>query len=102
MTSVRKHHSAAFKAKVALAAIREEATIAEISSTYGIHSSLIHRWKQEAITSMSNGFLEKKAKHDENQVNEIKNLHAKIGQLTVERDFLAEASKRLKLFGGKK
>ena len=102
MSRIRKSYSAAFKTKVALEAIREDATIAKLSSIYGIHASLIHRWKQEAIAGMADSFLEKKDKHDECHSGEIKELHAKIGQLTVERDFLADASKRLKLFGGKK
>lgn len=102
MSRVRKNHSAEFKAQVALAAIREDATIAELSARYGVHSTMIHRWKREALSSMTAGFSGKKERQESDHSSEIKELHAKIGQLMVERDFLADASKRLGLFGGKK
>lgn len=102
MTRIRKNHSAEFKAQVALAAIREDATIAELSARYGIHATVIHRWKKEALTSMTAGSSGKQERQDTDHSIEIKGLHAKIGQLIVERDFLADASKRLGLFGGKK
>ena len=51
MSKIRKHHSAEFKAQGALAAIREDATIAELTSRYGVHATVIHRWKKEAIAS---------------------------------------------------
>lgn len=102
MSKIRKVHSAVFKGQVALAAIREDATMAELSSKYGVHATVIHRWKKEAIESMAAVFSGKLDKQDANHASEIKELHAKIGQLTVERDFLEDASKRLRLFGGKK
>jgi transposase len=102
MSKIRKNHSADFKARVALAAIREDATIAELSSRYGIHATLIHRWKKEAIESMTVGFSGKQERQQNDHTSQIKELHAKIGELTVERDFLADASKRLGLLGGKK
>ena len=54
MSRSRKQYTAAFKAKVALAAIREDATVSELSSRYGVHSNVIHRWKKEAIQSKVN------------------------------------------------
>jgi transposase len=102
MSRIRKNHSAEFKAQVAVAAIREDATIAELSARYGVHATVIHRWKKEALGSMTAGFSGKQERQDTEHSTEIKDLHAKIGQLIVERDFLADASKRLGLFGGKK
>lgn len=102
MSRIRKSHSADFKAQVALAAIREDATIAELTSRYGVHATVIHRWKKEAIVTLSAGFSGKQERQESDHTTQIKELHAKIGQLTVERDFLADASKRLGLFGGRK
>ena len=102
MSKIRKNHSADFKAQVALAAIRKDATITELSSRYGVHATVIHRWKKEAIETMRSGFSGKQERQQNDHTVQIKELHAKIGQLTVERDFLADASKRLGLLGGKK
>ncbi len=102
MSTIRKSHSAEFKAQVALAAIREDATIAELCARYGVHATLIHRWKKEALATIAAGFSSKVPRQDQDHATEIKELHAKIGQLTVEKDFLENASKRLGLLGGKK
>ncbi|PCI96995.1 MAG: IS3 family transposase, partial [Alphaproteobacteria bacterium] len=51
MSRVRRNHSAKFKAKVALAAISEDAPISELALKYGVHSQLINRWKKEALSS---------------------------------------------------
>ncbi|TLN18999.1 transposase [bacterium] len=87
----RKRYSAEFKAKVALEAIRGEQTINELAARYELHPNMITNWKRQAIDNMAAAFSaapERNSKADEAQ---IKELHAKIGQLTVERDFLAKA-----------
>ncbi|WP_032114037.1 transposase [Candidatus Paracaedibacter symbiosus] len=102
MSGIRKHHSAEFKAQVALAAIREDATITELSSRFGVHATVIHRWKKEALAGMVASFSGKQVVQENGHADQIKELHAKIGQLTVERDFLEKVSKRLGIIGGKK
>ena len=102
MSKVRKHHSAEFKAQVELSATREDATVGELATRYGVHATVIHRWKKEGIGSLSAGFSCKQERQQNDHAAEIRELHAKIGQLTMEKDFLADASRRLGLFGGKK
>lgn len=94
MTNIRKKHSAAFKAKVALAAMREEGTVAELSGKYGVHPSQIHAWKKAAQDGLA-GLFESGGKAAWNEAadkTQLTELHAKIGQLTMERDFFRERS----------
>ena len=90
----RRRFSAEFKAKVALEAIRGEQTIAELASRYELHPNIVSNWKRQAVGNMAAAFTgasEQKSKSSEAQ---IKELHAKVGQLTMERDFLANAFER--------
>ena len=87
----RKRYSAEFKAKVALEAIKGEQTIAELASRYGLHPNMITNWKRQAIDNLAEAFCSKADRAHKNEEARIKDLHAKIGQLTVERDFLAKA-----------
>ena len=102
MSRVRKNHPANFKAKVAWATLREEAPISELASTYGVHATVMHRWKREARASMEAGFSGKQEKRHTDQEAHIYELHAKIGQLRVEQDFLVDASNLVGGGGGKK
>jgi transposase len=98
----RKNHSPDFKAKVALDAIREDMTMAELSKKYGVHPTQIGTWKRAAIENMASAFSRRggdPGKVDEAQIDK---LHSKIGQLVVERDFLANASVQLLGTRGKK
>lgn len=89
--SKRKNHSPAFKAKVALAALAGEKTIAELSSEFGVHQTVIHRWVRQ-LKDSAVGILAGEIRVDDSKKEkELHELHAKIGQLTVERDFLAKA-----------
>ncbi len=94
MAGKRKNYSAEFKAKVALEAIRGDATIAELVAKYGVHQTVINTWKRQAIEGMIGVFSGKAEAKAAEKEGEIEKLHAKIGQLVVERDFLAKASGR--------
>ena len=98
----RKNHSPEFKAKVALEAIREEMTLAELSKKYGVHANQISTWKRAAIENMAAAFAKRGAVPDQVSAADVDKLHSKIGQLVVERDFLAEASHQLLGTRGKK
>ena len=102
MSRTRKSHPASFKAKVVLSVLREDVPISELALKYGVHATVIHRWKREALASLETGFSGKREKSHTDQEAHIHELHAKIGQLSVERDFLVDASSRLGLGGVKK
>jgi transposase len=87
----RNRYSAEFKAKVAREALKEETTIAEIAARFNIHPNQVSDWKKQAIKELSDVFTGKTGRNDVVHESQIKDLHAKIGQLTVERDFLAKA-----------
>ena len=85
----RKNHLPDFKAKVALEAIREEITMAELSKKYSVHPTQIGTWKPAAIESMATAFTHTGSVHEPVWVADVDKLHFKIGQLVVEGDFLA-------------
>ena len=97
MSRTRKNHPASFKAKAALFSLWEGAPISELASKYGVHATVIHRWKREALTAMEVGFSGKLEKNHTDQEAHIHELHATIGRLSVERDFLVDASNLLGL-----
>jgi transposase-like protein len=88
MGAKRKQYSAEFKAQVAMAALAGDKTLAELSSQYGVHPTMISTWKQELVKNAKELFEQGNKKAVDPQVV-IDNLHRKIGQLQVERDFLA-------------
>jgi transposase len=89
--SKRKNHTPAFKAKVALATLSGEKTIAELSAEFGVHQTLIHKWVRQLKESAAGIFSGEIKTGEARKEKELHDLHAKIGQLTVERDFLAKA-----------
>lgn len=101
MSINRKTHSAEFKSKVALAAIREEGTLSELSSRFGVNANMISKWKKQALMSFGDIFSNRRESHQLSNDQQIKELHAKIGELTVEKDFLQTASVKLGLRGGR-
>ena len=87
----RKRYSSQFKAKVALEALKGESTVHELSSRFEVHPNMISQWKRQAVAGMADSFKGKPERSEALSEEQLKELHAKIGQLTVERDFLAKA-----------
>ena len=98
----RKQYSSEFKARVALEAIREELTLAELSKKHGVHPNMVSGWKRAAIANMAAGFGKDDGGAAKDTETKIDKLHSKIGQLVVERDFFASASVQLLGTRGKK
>lgn len=95
MKQTRTKHSASFKAKVALAAIKGDRTVAELASEFGVHPSQIHGWKktlQDGAVGVFEGGGDSTAKAGPANEAQVGELYRQIGQLKVENDFL---SKRL-------
>jgi transposase len=90
----RRRFSSEFKAKVALEAIKGHETVAELATRHALHPTQIAAWKREAVEKLAQVFDEKNVARDQNRDAELTKLHAKIGQLVVERDFLSKAFDR--------
>ena len=90
MKRSRRNHTSKFKARVALEALRGEATLTELGSRHGVHPTQIAAWRKQALEHLSEVFdhgspvLEDAERH-------IRDLRAKVGELTMERDFLRDA-----------
>ena len=87
----RRSYPAELKAKVALEALREEATMAELAARYDVHPNLITNWKKKARQKVLAGFSGNHERQEASRETEIKELRAKIGELVIERDFLSKA-----------
>jgi transposase len=92
--SKRRNHDAAFKARVALEALKGERTVSELAAAYSVHPTMIHQWKKSLLEGAA-GIFERGGKAAVTEVDEdtVRDLHAKIGELAVANDFLARKLK---------
>ena len=90
MSWKRKQYSAEFKAQVALAAVRGEQTLAELAARFEVHPTLITTWRKELVQRAGELFGKGRERAEKDQEVEVAELYRQIGQLKVERDFLAQ------------
>ena len=99
---VRRNHSPAFKAKVALAAIKGEKTLADLAQQFDVHPNQITQWRSQLLEGAA-GVFGSEAKSESNAPTiDVKTLHAKIGELTLENDFLSGALGKAGLLSAKR
>ncbi|WP_431734185.1 IS3 family transposase [Klebsiella pneumoniae] len=97
----RRNHSPAFKAKVALAAIRGEQTLVELSQQFDVHANQIKQWKDQLLEGATGVFGDETKAEPSGPTIDVKTLHAKIGELTLENDFLSGAPRQGGIAGRK-
>ena len=90
MSRKRKQYSAEFKAQVALAAVRGEQTLAVLAARFEVHPTLITTWRKELVQRAGELFGKGRERAEKDQEVEVAELYRQIGQLKVERDFLAQ------------
>lgn len=90
MSRKRRNHSSEFKAKVALAAVKGDETLSELARRFGINANLIVKWKKQLLENSSEVFASGKGLAPDRE-SEIKDLQAKIGEITMVNDFLSKA-----------
>jgi transposase-like protein len=92
--TARRRFTGEFKARVALEALRGDKTVQEIASKHKVHANQVSTWKRQAIDGLGAVFSNGADRERQDRETEVRDLHAKIGELTVERDFLAGGLKR--------
>ena len=97
----RRNHAPAFKAKVALAALKGEKTLAELAQQFDVHPNQITQWKAQLLDGAAGVFGQEKSGAGAPSVD-LKALHAKIGELTLENDFLEGALTKAGMLSAKR
>ncbi len=101
MRRKRRNHKPAFKAKVALTALKGDRTLSELAEQFDVHQNQIQDWRKRLLEHADSVFGQGQQQQQE-AAGQVKELHAKIGQLTMERDFLEEGLERIHGPSGKK
>jgi len=94
---MRRGHDAAFKARVALEALKGEKTMAQLSSEFGVHVNQIRQWRQKLLEEVPSVFSDRRRKQDKESEELTSELYRQIGQLKVELDWLKKKSLMLQL-----
>jgi transposase len=97
VSNMRRGHDAAFKARVALEALKEEKTMAQLSSEFGVHVNQIRQWRQKLLTELPGLFSDRRKKRDKEGEELLSELYRQIGQLNVELEWLKKKSQVLQL-----
>src|SRR5881392_1823972 len=98
----RRNHSPAFKAKVALAAVKGEKTLAELAQQFDVHPNQITQWRSQLLDGAAGVFGSEAKSEASVPVIDVKTLHAKIGELALENDFLSGALGKAGLLSAKR
>ena len=99
---VRRNHSPAFKAKVALAAIKGKKTLADLAQQFDVHPNQITQWRSQLLEGAAGMFGSEARPEATAPVIDVKTLHAKIGELALENDFLSGALGKAGLLSAKR
>jgi transposase len=97
VSNMRRGHDAAFKARVALEALKEEKTMAQLSSEFGVHVNQIRQWRQKLLDELPSLFSDRRKRKDKEGEELLSELYRQIGQLKVELEWLKKKSQVLQL-----
>jgi transposase len=97
VSNMRRGHDATFKARVALEALKEEKTMAQLSSEFGVHVNQIRQWRQKLLDELPRLFSDRRKKRDKEGEELLSELYRQIGQLKVELEWLKKKSQVLQL-----